>query len=157
MSTIYLTNAASRTPPWRGPGQVYTIMAAPRMAFGEWGAGRVEALTPPLPWVQGAKAGTLPIARYRADYLNMLSQRVEQLAPGQLVAHLRGTRERVLVADGDTLICACSKAKAKEGQCHRCWSAIALHNVGWSVILDGEAFVLPSVPPQEEGTDARAR
>ena len=55
--TVFLTNAGSRRPPHRGPGTAWTIMAAPRAAYGELGAGPVEALVPHIAWVQDARTG----------------------------------------------------------------------------------------------------
>lgn len=133
--TVYLTNAASRKPPHRGPGRVWTIMAAPRGQFGEAGEGAVRALVPPLDWVRAAKGGELPWGDYRRRYLELLEGRREQLDPGALVA-----RDDQQVQDGDTLLCACSRANAAEGRCHRVWAAQALADAGWHVVLDGVAF-----------------
>lgn len=130
--TVYLTNATSRRAPYRGPGRVWTIMAAPRARCGEFGAGPVAALVPLLDWVQGAKAGTIAMEDYRRWYEAMLETR--ELAPGQLRGYGR------LVEDGDTLICACSRDAAAHGRCHRAWAAPALRAAGWSVVLDGRAL-----------------
>lgn len=134
---IWLTNAASRRPPHRGPGRVLTIMAAPRPQFGEAGVGEVPALVPPWEWVRAAKAGELPPEEYRARYLSRLAQDAGGLVPGALAAYLVGGRHAVAVADGDTLICACSRAAAAAGRCHRCWAGEALLAAGWDVVLDG--------------------
>lgn len=129
--TIYVTNAASRKAPHRGPGRVLHIMAAPRAW--EQGDGRVPALIPPLPWVREAKAGALPMQEYQARYTLRLSQR--QLGPGLLWTTGDGGSD---VRDGDTLICACSREAAADGRCHRVWAARALQAAGWRVVLDGE-------------------
>lgn len=130
--TVYLTNAASRQPPQRGPGTAWTIMAMPRAAYGETGAGPVGALVPPAAWVRGAQTGELSIEDYRARYVAMLAER--DLKPG----NLRGPSGPV--GDGDTLLCACSRARAAEGRCHRVWAAHALRVAGWDVVLDGVAL-----------------
>jgi hypothetical protein len=152
--TIYLTNASSRRAPFRGPsGRVYTIMAAPRVEFGECGDGVVADLVPSLRWVLDAKSGVLPFETYRELYLSHLA-RVETEArlartretsdrparpggfePGRLVAEVEDGD--VLVESGDTLVCACSRADAIAGRCHRAWAAIALLRAGWLVVLDG--------------------
>lgn len=128
--TIHLTNAASRKPPHRGPGRVLTIMAAPRAAYGEAGESSVPSLVPPLEWVRAAKAGDLPMETYRDNYVALAVPAL--LVPGQLVA-----RDGEPVADGDTLICACSRAAAAQGRCHRVWAAGLLQAAGWRVVLDG--------------------
>jgi len=134
MPTIHITNATSRKPPHRGPsGTVWSIMAAPRAHYGELGSGQVSALVPDLDMVQRAKAGTMPTEDYRAAYVAGLD--VAGLAHGALL----GTYARP-IEDGDTLVCACSRAKAAKGECHRVWAAEALREAGWSVVLDGEAL-----------------
>lgn len=55
------------------------------------------------------------------------------LGPGQL-----RTSGDVLVEDGDTLICSCSRDKAAAGKCHRAWAGEYLAREGWRVILDGK-------------------
>lgn len=132
---IYLTNASSRKAPHRGPGRVWTIMAAPRPQYGEAGEGCVGALVPVLSCVRDVKAGTMPWKRYRDLYLGDMRRRLERLAPGELGAWCPG--EVTKVADGDTLICCCSRAKAAAGKCHRVWAGEALKEAGWTVVLDG--------------------
>lgn len=125
---LYLTNATSRAAPYRGTGRVWSIMAAPRAQYGELGDGKVEALVPPLEWVRAARSGQLSVERYRDKYLGLLDERDLRT----LVS-----TSGVLVAAGDTLICACSRTAAAAGRCHRCWAASALCEAGWDVILDG--------------------
>lgn len=43
----------------------------------------------------------------------------------------------VTVPDGATLICACPRAAAAQGRCHRVIAADLLERAGWSVVLDG--------------------
>lgn len=45
--------------------------------------------------------------------------------------------EVVLVADGDSLLCACSRTDAAVARCHRAWAAPFLARAGWRVVLDG--------------------
>lgn len=138
--TIYLTNAASRRPPQRGPGRVWTIMAAPRARYGEAGEGEVAALVPPLAWVRAAKTGELGVEEYRARYLELLAERAPLLGPRNLEAD--GPWGEQSVRDGDTLICACSREAAAAGRCHRVWAAEALAAAGWRVVLDGVEVAL---------------
>lgn len=134
--TVYLTNAASRRPPHRGPGRVLTIMARPRPQYGEAGEGKVPMLIPDWPLVRDAKAGRLSMEDYRAHYTMWLDSVSPQLGPGELTAALTEGGSRP-VEDGDTLVCACSRAAAAEGRCHRVWAAEVLAEIGWRVVLDG--------------------
>lgn len=132
--TIYLTNAASRKPPYRGPGRVLTIMAAPRRW--EHGDGRVTALVPPLGWVQQAKDGRMSMVEYRHRYLRRIDEALTRgdLDPERMYTTAEGG---TAVRDGDTLICACSRDAARAGRCHRAWAAEALLAAGWRIVLDG--------------------
>jgi UDP-2,3-diacylglucosamine pyrophosphatase LpxH len=62
-----------------------------------------------------------------------------RLAPGELIVVTAG--EDILVQDGDTLCCACSRDEAAAGRCHRVWVAEALAKAGWAVVLDGVEVV----------------
>lgn len=132
--TLFLSNWASRkTPGCHGPGRKLTIMARPRPQYGECGEGRVPDLTPNEQDLLDVQAGTITAEEYRARFL----AKVEPLAlsPIQLTAY---TADGIgLVRDGDTLCCACSKADAAAGRCHRAWSARLLVEAGWRVVLDG--------------------
>ncbi len=95
----------------------------------------------------------------RALYL-MWEPRIAQLAPGSLrLGNLAGDSEAlardlgiiarwdggvwirgVLVPDGATLICACSRQAAAAGRCHRVIAADLLKRAGWSVVLDGRSL-----------------
>lgn len=144
--TLYLTNAASRRPPHRGPGRVLTIMAAPRPAYGEAGEGDVPALIPHLPWLRALQEGVLSLDEYRARFEAGLTSNAHELSPGRLYARNLGWRKHYQpspVRDGDTLICACSREAAREGRCHRVWAAHALARAGWRVVLDGELLEAP--------------
>lgn len=154
MSTIYLTNAASRNPPYRGPGHVWSIMAAPRPQYGEAGEGTVNDLVPMLGHLQALKAGEMTLEQYREHYIWELHHLTGPLGSGHLWASARPpnpARPRTVfgwkpVADGDTLICCCSRAEAAKGRCHRVWAAQALAEAGWEVILDGKPLVLEAAP-----------
>jgi hypothetical protein len=126
--TIHLTNASSRN---LHQGRLFNIMAAPRRW--ERFAGNVAALTPAVEWLRAVQLGTTAPSEYRAACEDRFEA---SLARGCLT--LGGLRcPSMLVADGDTLVCACSKAAAAEGKCHRVWAAPFLVRAGWRVVLDG--------------------
>lgn len=131
--TIYLSNWSShRTPGCHGPGRKFTIMARPRAW--EHGDGRVPDLTPAETNLLDAQAGRITGDEYQRRFeaaLNPLA-----LSPVQLTVYTADGFG--LVRDGDTLCCACSRANAAAGLCHRVWAAHALARVGWRVVLDGE-------------------
>lgn len=135
--TLYLTNAASRHHPFGGPGAVYTIMARPRPMLGESGVGSVSALVPVEANVIKAKAGELRIDRYETCYRQLVS--TYPLRPNELVA-INPIGRADFVRNGDTLICCCSRDKARDRRCHRTWAAELLCLAGWEVVLDGEIF-----------------
>jgi len=128
---LHVTNAASRKPPYRGPGRTWTIMAMPRAAYGEYGEGPVPALVPEVGWVKAARAGDVPLDEYRDLYTTRLREHLDALRPGTLTAN------GYPVEGGDTLICACSRAAAAQGRCHRVWAAEILREAGWEIVLDG--------------------
>jgi hypothetical protein len=151
--TLHVTNWSS----WKrlhGPGRAFTMMANPR--HWERGKGRVPRLTPMQEWVRDAKAGRLSLDAYRALYDERLVTSGQlapyghirdakgrrpvgsRLAPGELYAVAWGGPNIIMVGHGDTLCCACSRAKAAAGECHRVWAAEALVRAGWRVILDGQ-------------------
>lgn len=83
--------------------------------------------------------------------------RLEKLAPGLLgygrpaAAHELHDPDRArwdgewwipvgVVGDGATLICACPRARAAAGCCHRVIAADLLKRAGWSVVLDGRSL-----------------
>ena len=140
--TLHLTNASSRR--LHGPGRVWTIMARPRTW--ERGIGRVAALSPIValtPLMQAAIAerkagidGGPALAVYRSAFDARLA--IMDLRPGHIHGYLwEGMGSGTLLESGDTLICACSRAEAAAGRCHRSWCAPALVAAGWRVILDG--------------------
>lgn len=144
-SAVYLTNATSRVPPFRGPGRVLTIMAAPRRAYGECGEGTVPALVPPLEWVRATKALEMDLDDYRTRYEARLREKLPELGPGRLAFGLEPNIGTRFVQAGDTLICSCSREQAHHGRCHRVWAAHILREAGWSVVLDGQ--LLPPRSP----------
>lgn len=133
--TIHLTNHASRKPPHRGPGRVWTMMARPRAW--EHGEGRVPDCTPADGDLDALHAGRIEVDEYKARFLAFVLRLewVGDLRPGKLGA-IAGD-EIVRVGDGDTLCCACSRDEAASGRCHRAWLAPVLARAGWRVLLDG--------------------
>lgn len=131
--TIYLANWSSKR--HHGPGRKLSIMARPRVW--EQGDGRVAILVPDAGALAAVKAGSVSIERYFADYcsdLAYVTERIpDRLSPGQLEFIQWHTLDRHLVADGDTLLCAC----AVGAPCHRREAAPFLARAGWRVILDG--------------------
>ena len=139
--TLYLSNWASKD--LHGSGPKWSIMARPRAW--EQGMGTVRVLTPAVDDLLALKALRLDWPTYRARFLAGLPP-AAQLAPLALQAHARiHTRfacQDVPVADGDSLLCACSKADAAKGHCHRVFCAEVLQAAGWQVVLDGRVLSL---------------
>jgi hypothetical protein len=136
--TIHLTNWSSRK---LHSGRVFSIMARPRAW--EHGVGTARALVPPvsaqslLPRLldsrhSGENPGLL-LDVYRTLCENHFEARVSQMFHG-LLGDIDADGFRNLVADGDTLCCAC----ARGAECHRRWAAPFLVRAGWRVVLDGE-------------------
>ena len=145
--TPYLTNWSShRTPGCHGPGRKLTIMAAPR--HWEKGEGCVGALVPNLDDLRDVKAARITVDEYRERFNAALDGRKLNLFPLSLTIDPPDNRTLPmsglplwipqLVESGDTLCCACSRAEAAAGRCHRVWAAHALAAAGWNIILDGE-------------------
>jgi hypothetical protein len=126
------------------------MMSRPR-AF-EYGEGWVPNLRPSgeqIRLMQAALAerksgsGTVAMSRYRHALESQWREQKRLLRPGQLLAvqpvFPNGTTvdETPEVADGDTVCCACSRAHAAAGLCHRTWAAPFLVRAGWRVVLDG--------------------
>lgn len=150
--TLFLSNWSSyRSPGQHGEGRKYTIMAKPRAW--EKGEGLVRALAPLEPAVAAAFEAAR-MARGRADEGEALARYraaleggwTTALKVGDLRPHptaLRGLTARsarqgpVAVVGGDTLCCACSKAEAALGRCHRVWAVPFLLMAGWDVVIDG--------------------
>lgn len=73
---------------------------------------------------------------YRGRYeAGAMAAGTDVLRPGRLASTTPDGI--VLVEDGDTLICACSRAAAARGECHRVFAAPLLAAAGWRVVLDG--------------------
>lgn len=136
LPTLYLTNWSSRK--LHGPGRALTIMAAPR--HWEKGAGCVSALLPLLSDLRDVQAGRISADEYRHRFEEHLDACAEagSLPPGRLLYEVPPFDDiPAPVRDGDTLCCACSRADAAAGRCHRVWAAQALVHAGWRVVLDG--------------------
>jgi hypothetical protein len=115
-------------------------MARPRQW--ERGEGRVLDLTPVASNLIDLQAGQISNDEYRSRFTTLLEPFA--LVPGQLKAY---TSYGIgLVENGDTLCCACSRADAAAGQCHRAWAAPFLARAGWRVILDGVEVIDDSHP-----------
>lgn len=146
--TIHITNWSSRK---LHSGNVYTIMAYPNGGYGQWGAGRVAVLAPlgTLTFLMtkaiaerkdGVVGGPKMVA-YQAAYVGWLSEIPKLLRPDGLRAFGLGDSfvgaSGQPVAGGDTIACACSRAEAAAGRCHRSWAIPFLQRAGWSVVADG--------------------
>ncbi len=130
-------------------------MARPRTRYGEAGEGVVRVLCPEPGWLSRVRDRRWSMEEYRGTYLQWLRMSRELLAPGSLMAieHVQSLPSSVSgrmafgiatvlipVGDGDTLLCCCSREKARAGKCHRCWAAEALGAAGWRVVLDGQVL-----------------
>ncbi len=133
--TIYLSNWSShKTPGHHGPGRwKWTIMAKPR--HWERGHGRVTSLTPSIEDMESAKLGAISLYEYRRRFMRMARW---SLMPLEASVGSIPNASIATVRNGDTLCCACSRAAAARGECHRVWAARLLHEAGWRVILDGK-------------------
>lgn len=107
-------------------------MARPRRW--ECGEGVVSVLVPDVGDLLSFQEGLLDIAAYRYRYVRQRSLGLAGLAPGKLFALT--PLDPVPVEDGDTLLCACGVAAAREGRCHRTWAASLLLLGGWDIVLD---------------------
>lgn len=141
MPTIHLSHwGGHATPGAHGPGRKWSIMAIPRRW--ERGEGTVPLFVPDADDVRAVHDERITPEEYRAKFLYLVAFRLRKkspplgIAPGRLLAET--PLDPVLVADGDTLLCACSAAKAKARMCHRVWSAAFLTLAGWDVVLDCE-------------------
>lgn len=139
--TIYLSNWSSKkTPGAHGPGRAFTIMGRPRAW--EHGDGICRKLAP----LDGAEPDLLraalarrtpeAVAAYRRTIETRWTSDAYMLQPGMLTAVRPSANAGYILADGDTLCCAC----ARGADCHRRWAAPFLHRAGWSVVLDGAVF-----------------
>lgn len=149
-----------------GPGPVLSIMRWPRVEQGEGGQGRVLALTPPQRYAApaleakrqfdaGSPEAAEEWARYEAGLRALWKDWTgDMLGPGRLSYGEEATQgdpsasrwdgsywHRLgTVPDGATLTCACSRAAAAAGRCHRVIAASLLLPLGWEVILDGAPY-----------------
>lgn len=137
--TLYITNWSSKA--LHGLGRKLTIMARPR--HWERGAGCCALLVPSEEDLLSVQCGQIDIQEYRRRFEEGLTRPMlsgsTSLSPGGLRAAIyRGNIGMSDVQSGDTLLCACSRAAAGRGECHRVWAAAALGAAGWRVILDGK-------------------
>lgn len=149
MKTLHLTNWSSRK--LHGPGRRLTIMCVPRAW--EFGDGRVPLLTPRIADFRAVSSGAIDVAEYKRRFI------IGATATGPGLAMLCGTLEDPAVAsyvgrpteehlaDGDSLLCACSRAAAAAGCCHRVFCAELLAAHGWRVILDGVEMTQGGLTP----------
>ena len=147
LDSFALVNARKRDKTWPldRSGRAFTIMARPRHF--ERGDGRVWVIAPDTASFKEYQRGDIDLTEYRRRFENhTLPMVVDFLLPGVMVAAARQSRSGewagVLVQDGDTLCCSCSKAASLAGECHRAWAAPFLVRAGWRVVLDGEEVAL---------------
>lgn len=136
--TIHLTNWSSRK---LHSGRVFTIMARPRAW--EHGDGLCRKFAP----IHGDEtrlmlnAITLRTPTAIATYREAIEARWRAdtycMQPGLLVATNEAEFAGYILADGDTLCCACKVG----ADCHRRWAAPFLARAGWAVVLDGQPFL----------------
>ena len=137
--TLHLTNWSSRR--LHGPGRKWTIMAAARGRMR--GDGAVSCFVPPLQLLREVQAGRMTEDAYATKLWAVAEAEWAALpgwgspfAPDVLLAY-ESAGYAVYVRDGDSLLCACARAKAAAGRCHRATAAPFLVRAGWRVLLDG--------------------
>lgn len=133
--TLHVTNASSRR---LHHGAVFSIMAAPRKF--ERFAGNVAALTPRFDDLIQVKTRLIPMHEYRRRCDGLFRERWLDgaLTPGVLLfSDAALDAPDAPVPTLATLVCACAKAAADRGECHRVWAAEFLRQAGWRVVLDG--------------------
>ncbi|MFH1496611.1 MAG: hypothetical protein ABII82_02180 [Verrucomicrobiota bacterium] len=119
----------------------------------EVGVGRVLALTPKQAELARVRAGRWTAGEYMAALRRRWLEYAQHLAPGAVVWYsvaLPRTKGQEWDGDswalgepveaGSVLVCSCSLEVAARGECHRVAAAGALHDAGWGVILDGDAW-----------------
>lgn len=136
--TIHVTNWSSRQ--LHGSGRKLTIMRVPRAW--EHGVGRVPALIPRRPDLLAVRAGEITHEEYARRCREHFGRTPADLTPGGTGAFgypglWTTAGGGSAVADGDTLLCACSREAAARGECHRVVAAQLLAAAGWRVVLDG--------------------
>lgn len=139
--TLHVTNWSSRK--LHGSGRKWTIMAAPRAW--EHGDGMVINLTPDKGDLDAVRQGFMSFRQYRTACLTLWGYQDDEdlwaFGPGELHAFTGEGDEEAPVADGDTMLCACSRDAAAHGECHRVFAAELLRRAGWRVVLDGRELV----------------
>lgn len=149
--TLYLTNQSSKR--HHGPGRLVCAMAKPNRHHR--GDGRCLACTPfgdDLAALRAAIAGPndegqhhAALALYRARFEGWCNNRAAlgRYAPGALAfvtwADSETMASEALVADGDTIFCACSRpgSPRRKSPCHVELITPYLVRAGWDVRLDG--------------------
>lgn len=153
--TVYLSNAGSApTPGHHGPGQKWLAMAKPRDFEIRATVGHVPALTPDRRAPEDVQTGRISQVEYRADFENRLLSEAEvgrHPFPGQLVG-VTWAGARVPVADGDTLLCGCSRWAPGRDRAHPCHLELTvpyLVAAGWRVVLWGFAIDAAYLRPDD--------
>ena len=95
--------------------------------------GHVPQLFPDTHIFENYRNGAITWQQFRSKYIADLSS--VPIHHGKLIAELYDGEE-VIVDDGDTLLCTCSKAKADDMRCHRAWAAHLLKRCNWRVMID---------------------
>lgn len=141
--TLHVTNWSSKK--LHGSGRKLTIMARPRSW--ECGDGAIKMLAPNDSDLRAVQSGRMEPKRYFERFGEAIKEheRLGLLEPGTMLfsagERTGPSAEWILVADGDTLCCACSREKASLGECHRVLAAGALLRSGWRVLLDGRVLI----------------
>jgi len=141
--TIYI--ARFHDTQYHGPGRKFSIVTElDEVSFmPEWAKlpttdpyidGIVDALTPDVQLWKNYLSGAIPWQSFREKYSQVVSS--TPLYHGTLMARLTDGSE-IIVDDGDTLLCVCTKAKADDMRCHRAWAAYWLRGCNWRVMIDG--------------------
>lgn len=155
--TIYLSNWSSRRRPGHhGPGRKLSGMALPRPW--ELGDGRCDVVAPDPDLLRRVKAGAMQADDYFRAYQERMAARADRLRHGMLDFVVTGSDRRVLVDDGDSILCACAAPSTSivgsllgmEGRnrCHVEFLGPALIRAGWAVVLYGLDLHLGSDPSQ---------
>jgi len=122
-------------------------MALPRSW--EVGDGLCDVVAPDPELLRRVKGGTMAIREYLVAYEERVAARADRLRPGVLAFDAVAPRGRYLVADGDSLLCACAAPATdplaalfalpdlSRHPCHLEVLAPFLALQGWSVRLYG--------------------
>lgn len=133
---LHITNYSSLK--LYGPGRWLSIQAIPPDWTAPYTDGNVPFLIPIRADLVARHAGEMSHEDYKATLTKRWEARQDLLRPGTLMAQVGFCL--IAVEEGDTLLCTCSRDKARQGRCHRAWMAPYLAAAGWEVILDGDVF-----------------